>query len=436
MMRETRKQLSFLLSVSSPRISLSPSSLAIDSLPQELSRTSGDNVPIVAIPDDRCSLSCMLSVPSGPHCIMHRWGRDYSPETLAEAGLHCTPSWNRIAYCVSSQSQTYNAPVKHCPTADNVMVDCDLTLVFQIGPAPRDVKRFVYFLGARRFDEFLYASVEEGIRHLIRSCKHTDVYELKGSSDPRVMATLKELNRKFNKTFGVYINQAAITEVRFKQQLQNTLEETTNYKSRIDEENKKQFNAMEKIRLQEVRELAELDRQNQLKIQDKVAERDRVVIRRAELLEVASSKAEVNITRATEKAQINETRADAEKRIGEAEGLRMKEDTVTVARIQSERTLIRVRQECQTMIFESEQRLAASRAIAAAVVAEAEAEEKAAEGLQAKREHELEIARQEVLQEIASNSSIVVSGDQGDRLLQNLLNPSVLGKLNLESIRR
>lgn len=398
-----------------------------------LSRVSGNDVPLVAVPDDRCSFSCMLAVPSGPFCIMHRWGQDVAPDNLADPGLHCTPSWNRIAYCVSSQSQTYNAPVKHCPTADNVMVDCDLTLIFQIGPAPRDVKRFVYFLGARRFDEFLYAAVEEGIRHLIRSCKHTDVYELKGSSDPRVMSTLRQLNLKFNKTFGVYINQVAITEVRFKQQLQNTLQETTNYKSRINEENKKQFNAMEKIRMQETRELAELDKQNQLKVQDKVAERDRIVIRRSELLEMASSKAEINITRAGEKSQVNETRADAEKRVGEAEGLKTKEETVSVARIQSEKTLIRVRQECQTIIFESEQRLAASRALAAAIVAEAEAEEKAAEGLKAKREHDLELARQEVLQEIASTSAIVISGEQGDRILRSLLDPSILGKLSLDA---
>lgn len=76
---------------------------------------------------------------------------------------------NHVAYIVTQQSCTYNAPVKSCPTKDNVMVDCELTIVFSIGPSPEDVKAFVYNLGAVKFNDFLSAEIEEAIRQLVRA---------------------------------------------------------------------------------------------------------------------------------------------------------------------------------------------------------------------------------------------------------------------------
>merc|ERR1719192_1302191 len=73
-----------------------------------------------------------MSIPTGPHCVMHKWGKDdgFNEELedndfLATPGLLCCTIGQQIAYVVTSQAVTYNAPVKSCPTADNVMVDCD-----------------------------------------------------------------------------------------------------------------------------------------------------------------------------------------------------------------------------------------------------------------------------------------------------------------------
>ena len=74
---------------------------------------------------------------------------------MAPPGIQmCKPWYNHVAYMVTQQSCTYNAPVKSCPTKDNVMVDCELTLVFAIGPDPVDVKNFVYNLGALKFSNY------------------------------------------------------------------------------------------------------------------------------------------------------------------------------------------------------------------------------------------------------------------------------------------
>lgn len=140
----------------------------------------GHRIPLVLVPDKRYWCSCYMTIPTGAHSVMHRCGQDEAPNELAQPGLQCLPSCYYIAYCVNKKSITYNAPVKSCPSKDNVMVDCVLALVFQINPEATAVKKFIYMLGAVRFDKFLMAAVEEAIRHLIRGCQHLEVYELKG----------------------------------------------------------------------------------------------------------------------------------------------------------------------------------------------------------------------------------------------------------------
>ena len=107
---------------------------------------------MVLVPSGRACCSCFYHIPSGVNTIVHVCGDDAYPDGLAPPGIQCCEPWyNHVAYMVTQQSCTYNAPVKSCPTKDNVMVDCELTLVFSIGPDPTDVKNFVYNLGALKF---------------------------------------------------------------------------------------------------------------------------------------------------------------------------------------------------------------------------------------------------------------------------------------------
>jgi len=387
-------------------------------------------VPLVLIPDDRWICSCFLTVPSGVSCIHQRFGKDARPEALADPGLTCSPACNRIAYCVSQQAQTYDAPVKSCPSADNVMVDCDISLVFVVGPQPTDVKKFVYLLGALRFDEFLYAAVEEAIRHLIRNCKHTEVYELKGNSDNRVREMLDNLNKKFNK-FGVVFQTCAITAVKFKRDLQELLQATTEYKSKIEEQQKKQKNLMDEIAYTQGRELKELGQVNARKIQELQAKHARVQIERQKLMTEAAGRAEVAVTKAKEIAKVNETRAESQKQVAYNAGLKKKEEMLADARARDKQGRIKAEQEAKTEIYESVQRMEVAKNLGAALVSEAEAEEKAAASLKIKREYELEMAKLEVLQELARTGNIIISGDVGEKLINTMLSDDIMGTIKL-----
>jgi regulator of protease activity HflC (stomatin/prohibitin superfamily) len=386
-------------------------------------------VPLVLVPDDRYICSCSMSVPSGPYCILHRFGKDIYPDELASPGLQFTPACNRIAYVVNAQACTYNAPVKSCPTADNVMVDCDLTLVFQIGPSPRDVKKFVYKLGARRFDDFLFAAVEEAIRHLIRTCLHTEVYELRGGSDDRVKETLHELNKKFN-IFGCVFSSAAITDVRFKRELQDTLQQTTEFGSKIEEQAKRQKNLMDQIEFRKNREMQELEKQHSRIIQDLQAKRTRVEIDREKQTVEVIGRAEVACTKARQDASVEKLKAEAEKKVAKNQGLMKKEELMAETRARDQATRIKVDQETKTQCYEGEQRLIAAKAISDALATEASAEAAAAPALKVKREHDLRMAKMEVLQMMASNNKIVISGDAGDKLIEEMMS-NVQGTMSL-----
>jgi len=83
-------------------------------------------------------------------------------------------------------------------------------------------------------------------------------------------------------------------------------------------------------------------------------------------------------------------------------------------------------QECQTMIFESQQRVEAAKNLAEALIVEGESEGNAAKSLKAKREYELGMAKAEVMEGIARKGRIVISGEQGDKLIGSVISSQEL----------
>jgi len=360
---------------------------------------------------------------------MHHWGKDTTPDSLASPGCTVSPFWKEVAYIVNQRACTYNAPVKSCPTADNVMVDCDLNLIFKVGPKPEDVKKFVYRLGARRFDEFLFASVEEGIRHLIRSCIHTEVYELR-HNDTRVRETLSELNRKF-KPFGVTFEQAAITDVTFKSDLQTTLQNTTEYDSKIEEEEKKQGHLMDRLIYQEDRDLKTLQKTCNISIQKMLAHQDRLKIERETRIVQAEANRSVTLVKSETAASVASIKAKSQLEAAKNQGLKNKEEAVADATAESAARKIREGTDNRMKVYTSDVDLKNEENRQKAVMEVAEAEEYSASRIQAQREHALKMAQMEVLATLAANSDIVISGEMGNRIMETMLADNILGTIKL-----
>lgn len=178
------------------------SHLTRDAISVLSTKSAKGEIPLVLIPSKRWSWSLWMQVPEGCACLVQKFGKDIGEQA---AGLHILPSWFRIAYIISTQYVSYDAPVLTCPTKDDVRVSVDVVLVFRIERA----KDFIYRLGARNFDEFLSGTVDEAIRQLVRGVDVGSAFGLRGSRSEHM---LQLLNEKFEFA-GVVFKDVKVTSV-------------------------------------------------------------------------------------------------------------------------------------------------------------------------------------------------------------------------------
>jgi len=400
-------------------------------------KAAGNTVPVVLVPGNRWWCSLTYTVPSGVSCISQKFGADCDTVEngvmqLTEPGFHCGPAWTQVKYCVTKQSCTYDAPVKCCPTVDNVMVDCELTLVFQIGPEPQLVRDFVYKLGAVRFNEFLSGAVDEAMRQLVRGEKLENVLELRGSNQAGVRRVMESLNMKFQ-AFGVRFLRAAIKEVRLGAMLEKLMEETTNFRTKIKDIEKEHEVEMKKVSYGYEQKRAELDRDYDRRLQDIENDMTVALIDRKKLKIAAESKKEVNVTKAEERRSVELLKAQADLDVSTMQGKQTNEALLAKVYAKAESEKIAALRDCKVRIAESEAMVEVAKNKADALRTEALAEGKAAGPLKTVREWELQMAKLEVSEMMARKSKIVIAGENGDRLLSSWMDKDILGKISLRS---
>jgi len=229
-------------------------------------------VPVVLAPASRSICSCYYTVPAGVACITQRFGVDCDTDLngvmqLTDPGLKCAPAFQQVKYCVTKEPCTYEAPVKSCPTADNVLVDCVLALVFQIGPEPNKVRDFVYKLGAPRFNDFLSAAVDAAMRQLVRGEMLVNVLELLGYRQAALRRVLESLNSKFE-SFGIRFLRIVIKEVSIGRMFEKMREQETNFRIKIRDIEKEHEVVMKKVNYDYEQRRAVLERDYGRVLQD------------------------------------------------------------------------------------------------------------------------------------------------------------------------
>jgi len=131
-------------------------------------------IPVVLEPDrDACSLS--ITIPTGFKALVTSNQRYVG---IWSAGFHFAKPWEKVSHLVTNQYIVYDAPVRECPTSDNVMVEIDVAVVFHIKDEEEDVKNFVYKLGPNELENMLHAYQEEAVRAMARQKKYTQIYDL------------------------------------------------------------------------------------------------------------------------------------------------------------------------------------------------------------------------------------------------------------------
>ena len=264
----------------------------------------GNQIALVAIPRSANDLAggwccCMpyLKVPSGYFSLYQRWFKNMGE---IDPGVKmCWPFWYRVSHIINPGTITYSAPSRQVPTADNVMVDINLSLTFAIGPDSDAATRFVYSLGTTRFDEFLTNEVEEGIRGLVYSDTRPRERPARGVR----AGMLASLSRKFQ-PYGVLIKNVKITESALPKSLAQTLEQTSTFRTRIAEVAKKHENALRVLQDEASQQLETIIRNNQRRDQDLTAQCARYEIEHKEKVDEMAGQARVAEIEAKSKMEV------------------------------------------------------------------------------------------------------------------------------------
>ncbi|RLN92783.1 hypothetical protein BBJ28_00010702 [Nothophytophthora sp. Chile5] len=327
------------------------------------------------------------------------------------------PAWHRVSHIVTKQAVAYSNPIRGCPTSDNVMVDIDISISFQIGPTEEDAVKFVYTLGAHRFDELLYSLTEEAIRGLVNSVRYDQVHDLR---EDFAMGMKKDLNDKLSQ-FGVLIHNVKVTNVELPPTLSSTLEGTAAFKTRMEEQEKNHENQLRILVNEETQKLTALQKENERAIQDLLAVKARANIIRNEMRTTANAKAEVAIAQHT---------AEYANKIKEAEGYKI--DAVATASAATVREkampaveLANLKQTYSQFIavakIKSDAMVKAAEREAAKVQANAEAEAVAAAFLTEKRSFDYQQKKIRLETNLAQVMPMVISGKNGDDLIRQTM---------------
>merc|ERR1719378_804589 len=250
------------------------------------------------------------------------------------------------------------------------MVDINLSLTFNIGPTFEDAESFVYLLGCTRFDEFLAAEVEEGIRGLVYSVTHDRVNDLREEFAQNMLASL---SAKF-RPFGVQVKNVKVTETRLPRHLAESLEQTTTFRTRISEVAKKHENTIRVLQDEASQELEQVLRVNSRRKQDLLAQCTRYEIEHKEIIDEMCGQARVQEMEAKSKMDVLVTQAKGNLEIATAEGQKEAEEIKRKMEIQCNERRIKVDQMANTIVLDSEATLARASNNSKSLIAVAEAE--------------------------------------------------------------
>ena len=176
------------------------------------------------------------------------------------------------------------------------------------------VKNFVYRLGAGRFDELLYAEIDEGIRTFINGIWLSQFFDLKGEMASKM---IKDLNQKFE-YFGVVFENCNVTNVYVNQTLTQALEEKTKCKYMLANHIKEYGNQKLTLENSQNQELADMKRENDRKMQDLVSQIARARVEQDQLRMSATTSQEVAIVKAEEVGTVLITQVEGEKNTNES----------------------------------------------------------------------------------------------------------------------
>lgn len=244
--------------------------------------------------------SFYVRIPEGASALLVRGGR-YT-RTIG-SGTHVVPPWILVSHVVSRREIPFNAPIVQGTSFDNVRVDVDTVLTFNIA----DPYAFVYNISADDFDEVFQAAAQDALRGLVRKISAEKVINLKGSD----LAELRDALAEHMNSYGVDVKRVSVTYAMPTADFMRSLESKQLAIIQREEHKERQILAQ---RLQEDAEIlarqqvmAEVEREKEaLRLQIQKAEAHR------EVIEVEAQAEELRLSKLEARLQANPTAAKYE----------------------------------------------------------------------------------------------------------------------------
>ena len=187
------------------------------------------------------------------------------------------------------------------------------------------------------------AETEESIRGLVYSVTHDKVNDLR---EEFAVGMLSTLNSKVN-MYGVQVMNVKITDVKLPPDLQDRLEKTTAFKTKMSEQEKIHENRVRVLEDEATRLIETIRKSNSRKLQEIKADRTRYEIERREMEETARGK-----------ARVEEIKAMTEADVALKKSLGWETVEKVKARQDAEALLKKTHVICQTMKIQAEQKVA------------------------------------------------------------------------------
>ena len=436
--------------------------------------------PIVGVGPSACCCQCFVQIPSGFHLIFSKWddvwktpdGHPYKREGL----VLCWPWYKRVSHVVTQKAVRYNAPVANCPTSDNVLVSVDVSFNFQIV----DAHKFIFTMGAGRFQELLRVETEEAIRTLVYTKEVATIHDTTVDSSHSKLVE-NALNRSVV-GYGVRITGIRITDVKLPDKLQSEMTEQTKLKATLNtmqkqhnlkldklrnvrlqqnktfqrnferqaaeqkveviKEGTMRETQLQKIRAEEEQEIIAAQTEAAAKItESKSKERDATTQAQQKAVEImnkafiASEKSLNNCERDVQRGII-EAKANARSRVTEAEARQEKARTtaakraiklVSDAKIGAEKTMREAEQKVDSSMARARGIQSTGKAKAEGIIAMSEAEKLGATSMKAARLQEVELERLGILEQLAGSGNMMLTGQRAAQVM-DFLAPTGLDK--------
>merc|ERR1719445_448610 len=374
---------------------------------------------------NRLGCSFWLSIPEGFHAVVAVHGKYIG---VWGAGWKFAPPWVTIPFLISDAHFVYDTPVKECPTADNVMVTIDVSLVVRVNTeAGSDGKHaamlsFVDTLGPKQLSPQLNAFQEEAVRDLARNRRYSEIYDLMDAQhDKQLENTRRMLNNHFGE-YGVEVTEIAVTNVHFNsQEIANEMAQPAIYAK------KDEFNKLEqKYQLKQITIKEKETKEKQLRKED--LEKFEATLQKnyetsqAELNKIqADTSKQLAEIRETERADILQIKSTSELEVAKVKA----KTAVELSKIKSQGSAEADAIQVETRTYIEKLKADAQRQIAEnnaqCLKLKAGAEETAAVQLTSKREYDAKFKHLRILKALADNPKTCIAGSNGDNVVAQLL---------------